>query len=345
MTPVTETTELFPPGLLLLFGFFLLLFIAAAVMLVRNNSSRKTNRRRAAGDVPDWQNALEPAGKAADSALPDLDMLLGAPAPAPAAPAPSRKPAPQTAPLASSEPSIYAPPVQPAPVYAEPAPPARKNGRHAVRLTNGREVEVTDLMTVSRNLDDGTLVIQMGSAAYAGPAGMDDPEVRRRFTSTLKDLVKQASAPDLPRSTGEASRVQTAPGQAAPPAAPRMEPPAPRPTAAPMPTPMPAAMMGEMPGDLPKFTTNDSKPLKLRGGKPTTPVPEINIAGAIEAYLQFKLQQTPEFAGRHIHIHPSAHGGVSIDVDGQRFESVADIVDWPTRNFLQTTIEEWQSRQ
>jgi len=111
-------------------------------------------------------------------------------------------------------------------------------------------------------------------------------------------------------------------------------------------TPAPVSA-GKLPGDLPSFKLDDNPMQKLkRGQKPSevAPVPEINIAGAIEAYLQHKLSITPEYAGRNIHIYPAPGGGVSIQVDGQFFEAVSDVSDPDVREFLSDTITEWQDR-
>jgi hypothetical protein len=110
-----------------------------------------------------------------------------------------------------------------------------------------------------------------------------------------------------------------------------------------------ARVIGTAPGDLPKFTLNETpisaKPLR-RVPKPTNdPIPEINVGGSIEAYLQHRLAITPEFAGRSIHIRSSPKGGVIIEVDGRQYEAVGDVEDTDAKLFLAETIEEWQSRQ
>jgi len=103
-----------------------------------------------------------------------------------------------------------------------------------------------------------------------------------------------------------------------------------------------------MPGDLPKFKMPDKPEIPPRRGRNAPPkeaIPEINIAAAIESYLQHKLMQTPAYAGRNIHVRPASHGGVQIDVDGHIFESVGEVEEVAVREFLATTIAEWQSRQ
>lgn len=76
-----------------------------------------------------------------------------------------------------------------------------------------------------------------------------------------------------------------------------------------------------------------------------TPLPELNIAAAIEAYLQHRLGATRRFLGRRIHVHSAPSGGVRIEVDGTFFESVNDIEDAEVRDFIAASIQEWQDRQ
>jgi hypothetical protein len=100
------------------------------------------------------------------------------------------------------------------------------------------------------------------------------------------------------------------------------------------------------PGDLPKFKMPDIMEKPSRGRKgPAEPIPEINIAGAIEEYLQYRLTTTPQFAGRYIHVRPAATEGLHIEVDDKSYETVGEVEDAAVRTFLQETIEEWQSRQ
>jgi hypothetical protein len=114
--------------------------------------------------------------------------------------------------------------------------------------------------------------------------------------------------------------------------------------------PPPPKPDGSMPGDLPRYSLDESPDVvKKRGvlGRTKTeykPVPELNIAAAIQSYLQHKLVHTPEFAGRSIHVLSSPDGGVNIEVDGKVFEAVGDVTDTEVRAFLTATIAEWQER-
>jgi hypothetical protein len=110
--------------------------------------------------------------------------------------------------------------------------------------------------------------------------------------------------------------------------------------------PAPQKPAGPLPGDLPSFKLDDNPLGKLRRLRKSEvkPVPEINLAGAIDAYLQYKLQNTPEYVERSIHILPASDGGVSIEVDGRYYDAVGDVADEAVRNFIGQAIEEWQER-
>jgi hypothetical protein len=236
----------------------------------------------------------------------------------------------------------------PAPASAAAQPKRSRSGTYDVALPDGRTVEAAELMTIARDLADGSLIIQIGDRAYSHASQIEDPEARRRFLNTLKQLVQLASPAAAPSSSDQpTSPVQPTPVEAA---EPENQPALGQPTnntspAQPQRKPPPPRADGVMPGDLPKFSTT-TPPLTVRGKPaPKEEVPELNIAGAIEAYLQHKISYTPEYAGRSIHVRPSFGGGVKIEVDGMFFDAVDEVSDTTVRQFLTETIEEWQSRQ
>jgi hypothetical protein len=101
-----------------------------------------------------------------------------------------------------------------------------------------------------------------------------------------------------------------------------------------------------MPGDLPKYQSPESADPPRLGRRPSAvPIPEINIAASIEAFLQYRLNADGRFAGRSIHVLPAGSDGVRIEVDGQSFDHIDDISDPIVQAFLRQTIAEWQSRQ
>lgn len=226
------------------------------------------------------------------------------------------------------------PAVAPAAQAAAPARATRK-GATLVQVNDGKPAEVVEVMTVLRDVVEGRLIVQMGDRIYQNINS--DEEFKDRFTRLMRELA-QVAKPVAPPVTP--APPPTEPEAAAPPPEPAPTPDAPQ---AFNPPPAPA---GEMPGDLPKFSLDDQGPIKpARGQKrEVKPVPEINIAAAIEAYLQHKLRFLPQYNGRSIHIYPSPDGGVSIEVDGRYYDTVGEVADAEIRTFLQTTIQEWQER-
>jgi hypothetical protein len=221
------------------------------------------------------------------------------------------------------------------------APARSANGTTTVQTSAGETVEVTEVLTVLRDVKEGGLLIRIGSQLHRNPPALADAEFKRRFNGTVRDLYQSISDTSLnKKATGEAPATVAAP-EPEPVSAPA---PAAPPTAStPAAAPAPAAAM---PGDLPRFNLPDTMEKPKRGRKvPKEPIPEINIAEAIEEFLQYKLSSTPQFAGRSIHVRSAVGGGLRIDVDDLSYETVGEVADTEVRAFLQSAIDEWQSRQ
>lgn len=246
-----------------------------------------------------------------DSAdLPDLDMLVSTP--------------------------------PPAGTPAQPAPRPKRTGTYMVTLADGRNVEAVNVMTIARDLADGSLIVQIGDKAYPTGTPITDPEVTRRFTGTIRELVRLASMSNSASAAKAPEVPQPAPAEDVPDflSSAASAPEAPSRPAAP---PLPKGAV--LPGDLPKYRDMEMQPIARGKGKKMEPVPELNIADAIETYLQFKLQQSPGFRGRNIHVHPAPGGGVKIEADGLYYDAVADVTDPDVRDFIASAIQEWQERQ
>lgn len=291
-----------PVGLILLFCGSGVLLLITMGYMVNSRS------RRARKAIPPVSRYDEAYDDAADD-LPDLDAL------------------------ASSE---VAPPAP------TPAAPPRPSGTFSIFLAEGETADVVEVLSVVRDVADGSLIIRIADKAYRNPPAVADAEFKRRFHNTLRDLneaqhpvdPKRASAPAAPAAEPD-ELIAAAATEAAP-------------AAAPPPVEMPSLGAYEpAPGDLPKFKMPEGPPVKpKRGQRPAAePIPEINIAGAIEAFLQHKLTKLPQYSSRSIHVRPAMHGGVQIEVDGVFYESVSEVEDAAVRQFLTSTIEEWQSRQ
>ncbi len=236
-----------------------------------------------------------------------------------------------------------------APVATAP-PQSRPAGMQRLRLTEGEAVEAVEVLTILRDVADGGLLVQIGDKVYRNPPAAADPEFKRRFNLTMKELASgnrvTLETPAVKPSA--ATVISTPPPLVEPDGAPTAEPPTPpRSTTSEARSVMATPPTVPLPGDLPKFKMPDQIEPPRRGRKapPKEVIPEINIAAAIESYLQHKLALTPAYATRSIHVRPAAHGGVEIDVDGHIYEAVSDIADADVRAFMANTIEEWQSRQ
>jgi hypothetical protein len=234
--------------------------------------------------------------------------------------------------------------LNPASLPTESAPKPARSGMFTVKLADGEEVEVAEVLTVLRDVAEGGLIIQIGGKAYRNPPALADADFKRRFNSTLRDLSQSAISAPPPKPAAPAAppapvvdelpAETTIPGSSNGTPTPPVKPPV-------------VAANAPLPGDLPKFKLPDTPPTPpKRGRKPVAePIPEINIAGAIEAFLQHKLSLTPEYSGRSIHVRPASDGGVHIEVDDKLYDTVGDVEDETVREFLTATIAEWQSRQ
>ncbi|MBK9124166.1 MAG: hypothetical protein IPM16_13760 [Chloroflexi bacterium] len=248
------------------------------------------------------------APSAASLDLPDLDMLMDSRA-APEPVAASRATSTQDVP----------------PIAAIGAP--RRLGSADVRLNDGSTTHAEEQMVVLRDPRDGKLMVQIGDVAYKSFAGA------AKARETFKTLLHELGVSLNPNATG--------PLPAQPATATRTTPAAP-------PPPSPTGD-GSLPGDLPRYNELRDE-IKSRGAfrphKVELPaIPELNIAGSIESYLQYKLQFVAEFQRRGIHVRPAPGGGVRIEMDGRFFDAVSDVDDPDVQAFIRSAIEEWQSRQ
>ncbi len=307
-------------GMMCFFGILLIITVAL-LFYVRQRKAAK--ERQAAASVPGY------ATIASEHDMPDLALLVHAP------PAPIQ----EAVPLASLVPP-------PAPTAPAPVRPARK-GTFTIRTQDGAASEAVEVMSVLRDVVDGQLIVQMGDKAYQNIAS--SPEAKDRFNKIMRELGQiAAQASSTPVQSVESADKSASPEydeETAPPVV-ESEPPLPVQKPRPASAPPPVPRSGVMPGDLPSFKLADNPMIKPKRGQKLDlkPVPEINIAGAIEAYLQYKLQNTPGYTGRSIHIYPAPDGGVSIEVDGQYYDAVGDVADTEVREFISTAIQEWQER-
>lgn len=311
-------------GMVCVFGFLLIAVVATLVYVRR----RKAQQQQPIMAAPSFAGDM---GSSHD--MPDLDLLLN------------------TAGMAQ--------PPAPAVAASTPTRSVRK-GTFVVAVNDGDATEAVEVMVILRDLVDGKLIVQMGDKAYQSVNSDADfkdrfNKIMRELAQVVKPITTAVSSAPAPTQSYEQAAVENIDAdididEEVEPATPSLadlmqpttptEPPKPRPAAPPPP------LSGVMPGDLPSFKLDDNPYERPKRGqkKEVKPVPELNIAGAIEAYLQYKLRNTPEYAGNSIHIYPSPDGGVSIEVDGRYYDAVGDIEDAEIREFIAGAIQEWQDR-
>lgn len=307
--------------------------------------------------IPEEQKPDTRSKKIDTSDLPPLDLLLGnleeekSPEPEPTPP-PEPDAPPQVVQLRQMNP-----------------------GTAYVQLNTGQIAPAQEIISILRDDDDGRLVIQVGNTAYRTLA--DDADIKQLFTQIMKELAGTITQPDNNPPVRQRYVVGELPTdepvfQQAPDLTPPIqssmpsirdllvdddtlesEPPAPQPSRTKPKTKTPPLPKhgGPMPGDLPSFKLDDN-PLKTEkkgrfGGQKieAEPLPELDLAAAIETYLQYKLQHTPDYIGRKIHIHGTPSGSIRIQVDENYYDFVDEVTDVEVRQFLQDTIAEWQERQ
>jgi hypothetical protein len=208
---------------------------------------------------------------------------------------------------------------------------------------------MTPIFNVLRDEKDDRFVLQIDGVIYRSL--VDEPKVRRKFLAIVKELSEVVNKPYEPPVEDEEEIPGLEDRYASISNVPPQEPPSTM-----QPTPKPAADTtdtpasgSETPGSLPTYNFEDSSTLKQgRFGRPKyepKPIPELNIAEAIEAFLQYKLAQTPTYAGRDIHVHNAPGGFVRIQVDDRYYDEVGQVEDEEIRTFLSSTIQEWQKNQ
>lgn len=245
----------------------------------------------------------------------------------------------------------------------EPQPIARPLANNDdVTLHTGQTIQADEVLVIKRDKSDGRLLVQIDDTGYRSLR--DIPEKRREFTKIMKELgtsiLKPDDSPvldDVPQSAQTQSVAQSpepaetaSPEQTTPPAVPDTTPDTTEEKSSAVPPPAAPAIEGPVPGDLPSYKFDDN-PAQIEQRRFRAPKvefeapPELNIADAIEAYLQFRIQHTPEYRGRNIHIRPSSDGGVRIQIDNTFYDFVDEVENEQDRAFLQQTISEWQERQ
>lgn len=208
-----------------------------------------------------------------------------------------------------------------------------------VKLDGNAETTALELMSVMRDERDSRLMLQIGEIAYRTLA--NDKEAKGIFITSMKELsgiilkiddnppIQTQAKSDLQNikpyiSNDIAEVIDKAQGIYDEENIPGM---------------LNIPKMDDLPSS---HSVNRFGRVKIN--KPVESTPELNIAEAIEAYLQHKIEQAPAFQGRDIHIRPALGGGVRIMVDGQSYDFVDEVEDAESRSFIQKAINEWQDK-
>lgn len=201
-----------------------------------------------------------------------------------------------------------------------------------VEVASGGDTSAREMISVLRDEADGHLIIQIGNTGYRTLA--DNPKAKAGFSKIMKELSTVITTADDNPPIIENEPI------------------------APTPAPIQSSSSyfdednkTSLPGDI-RVSSMDDMPDaykvdrfgRVKVKKIEEKVEEINIAEAIEAYLQYKIQQTPQYQNRGIHIRSAFGGGVRIEVDGQSYEFVDEVADADAREFIQQAIAEWQER-
>ncbi len=267
-----------------------------------------------------------PPNKSYDTGdLPPLDLLIEQP---------------------DEEPEPPAPPPTPAPSPAQPKP--KSTGANTVTLNTGGQTVGKEVITVLRDESDGRLMVKIGETTYR--TFTDSPNAKKEFSKVMKELSSVITQPDERPATPEpvekpSTETANSEAEAMPSLGDLATPRQPKEYIAP-----PSLADGSMPGDLPSFKMDDNavkvEGKRLGGTKVTAePMPHLDIGAAVQTYVQWKIQHTPEYESREIHIHATPSGMLRIQVDDKYYDAVADVEDVEVREFLQHTIQEWQERQ
>jgi hypothetical protein len=355
------------PGLfafVCLMGFLVVAWLFYVIYRVSRRTRMQANAQVQSASQPNALDLLRSAG--ADNAtitasppvatrladigeLPDLDLLL----------APTPQPTPKSSGNPTKEPIFIPPTPAPTPQPIAPQPSLRTviEDPQMVRLNTGFVVKAKEMLTILRDERDGRLMVQIGENGFRTLA--ESPDAKKQFAALMKELSgvimsaddsppTESISVDMPMpSLGDLARqplaTPSAPKSVVPPSSmlDRMEKPKPKTT---------TVKGGALPGDLPSYKFDDN-PAEIKPGRigfkkvDFVPPPTQTIAEAIQAYLEYKLEQTGDFEGRDIRILPAPDGSILIKVDELYFEGVNDIADTEVQAYIKQTIAEWQERQ
>lgn len=204
------------------------------------------------------------------------------------------------------------------PVVDEPL----RSGAAYIVGRNELPEDAVEIMRVWRDVTDGSLIIQMGNKVFQTIPELGDRTFAKRFISVVEEMGRTAQAgalalgmpaPDFQKRTAVISQQGDWATRAKPTPAPTTPK---RPDATVV---SPQAVMA--------------------------PMGMGSIADQIEELLQFRLMQSHLYQHRSIHVRSNPDGSLRIEVDGRSYAQVEDVIDPDIRDFIRSTIREWEARQ
>lgn len=196
-----------------------------------------------------------------------------------------------------------------------------------VQVASGGETTAREMLSIMRDQADGHYLVQIGKLGYRSLSGND--RAKKAFAKVMKELSTVILKPDdNPPPVSESSGANYMPEYA-----------------------LDVETEEPLPGDITMRSVDDLPDAyevgrfgRLKIKKVEQKVAELDIAGAIEEYLQYKIQYAPEFQKRGIHIRSAYGGGVRIEIEGRTYEFVDDVEPENARLFIKQAIAEWQER-
>ena len=290
------------------------------------------------------QPAAMPAPTFDPMDMPDLDLLVDD--------LQDEQPQPPNPRDPVMEPEFLAHPMQDVPATSRPAQsqPITKGQKYRVKLNSGDTIFTEEIVSIMRDPRDGRLVVYHEGTGYR--TLVDTPDVKKEFVAIMRELSEVVTQPDEnpPEAALDIGVIPEVEDVVEPVDETLIPEPTPAPPKRTTPPPPPMGPGGAMPGDMPSFKLDDtkveptSKGLFGRAKFDFAAVEELDLGARIEAYLQHKLNYTPEYTGRNIHVRTAPGGGVRIQVDDNFYDAVGDVADPEIRAFLAETIQEWQDR-
>lgn len=308
-------------------GFFLIplvaggVYIAMMAVIFRRARARRHRAREALGlnQTPEQPKPRPPIQKLIEKLPePDLDQLLPEPDLDLLA-MPAARPTPEI---------IEAEVIEPPPNISRAVslPTTRQETEIDMAPDSNPLSDAVEVMRVYRDLNDGSLIIQMGNQRYRAADEIASGDLQRRFAAVVRDLATMAGessgsgagAPVIQPRTGGTTPILSEPARMAP--------------------------AGVESDRLVRFKKMGTPPPTPTGRKGKEPETQLGIGEAVEEYLQSRLLASPEFATRSIHIRMAHDHSVRIEVDGHYYDAVADVVDADVREFLVSVMKEWEAR-